>query len=174
MKAHACALLMLALGCGDDGRAPAVQRPVPDKEALIRGNRDAVRLEDHDMDIYQRRVGLETVRTPRGVRYKLLRDVPGENIRPMQWAVVNYRITLLDGTTAYHSEPGQPEWFKVEMDDVESGLHEGIQYLSPGDSAVLIIPSYRAHGLIGDLDRIPPRSTVVYHIGLVRAADERR
>jgi FKBP-type peptidyl-prolyl cis-trans isomerase len=51
---------------------------------------------------------------------------------------------------------------------VESGLHEGVQLLSPGDSAILVIPSYRAHGLIGDQDRIPMRSSVVYRVGLVK------
>ena len=53
------------------------------------------------------------------------------------------------------------------MDNVESGLHEAIQHLSPGDSAVIVIPSYRAHGLIGDQDKVPMRSSVVYRIGLV-------
>jgi FKBP-type peptidyl-prolyl cis-trans isomerase len=57
---------------------------------------------------------------------------------------------------------------------VESGLHEAIQLLSPGDSALFIIPSYRAHGLVGDMEQIPMRSTVVYHIGLVRLSGKGR
>ena len=64
--------------------------------------------------------------------------------------------------------------FLVEMDDVESGLHEAIQLMSPGDSAVVLIPSYRAHGLIGDQDRIPMRSSLVYHIGLLKLSDNKR
>jgi FKBP-type peptidyl-prolyl cis-trans isomerase len=46
--------------------------------------------------------------------------------------------------------------------------------LSPGDSALFIIPSYRAHGLVGDMEQIPMRSTVVYHIGLVRLSGKGR
>ncbi|HMC98075.1 MAG TPA: FKBP-type peptidyl-prolyl cis-trans isomerase, partial [Flavobacteriales bacterium] len=89
-----------------------------------------------------------------------------------EWATVNYRLELINGDSAYASEPGKPESFKIEMDDVESGLHEAIQELSPGDSAIVIIPSYRAHGLIGDQQRVPMRSTVVYHIGLVKVSEE--
>jgi FKBP-type peptidyl-prolyl cis-trans isomerase len=116
------------------------------------------------------RYGIVAQRTGTGIRYQLLRDQPGTAALPGQWAMVNYRVELLNGDTAYTTETGHPEAFKVEMDNVESGLHEGIQLLSPGDSAVIIIPSYRAHGLIGDMDRIPMRSSVVYHIGLVKVS----
>ncbi len=137
---------------------------------MIEENRTAVKLEDRDINLYVQRYGLEMTPTGRGVRYQLLRDVEGVNVRPGQWAFIHYRVELLNGDTAYASEPGSPEAFLVEMDDVESGLHEGIQMLSPGDSAIVIIPSYRAHGLIGDQDRIPPRSSVVYHLGLERVS----
>jgi FKBP-type peptidyl-prolyl cis-trans isomerase FkpA len=164
----------LFLGCGNDGRVPVVQRQMPDSEALIKENRDAIKLEDRDIDLYIERYGIQAQRTGRGIRYQLLRDVPGEVPRPEQWVSINYRVELLSGDTAYSSGPGKPESFKVEMDDVESGLHEGIQLLSPGDSAVIIIPSYRAHGLIGDMDRIPMRSSLVYHVGLVKVTGSGR
>ena len=39
------------------------------------------------------------------------------------------------------------------------------------DSAIIVIPSYRAHGLIGDQDRIPMRSSIVYRLGVVAITD---
>lgn len=164
-------LLSLMIACGGGDRSPLPGGPAQ-QERLIGENRDAVRMEDRDIRLYAARMELDLITTDRGVRYRMVRDVPGEPVRPGQWAMVNYRSLLLNGDTAYASKPGQPESFKVEMDDVESGLHEGIQILSPGDSAILVIPSYRAHGLIGDMARIPPRSTVVYHIGLVKVSGE--
>jgi len=172
MVLHTTALALL-LGCGNDGRVPAGQRQTVDPEALIKENQNAIKLEDRDIDLYMDRYGIIAQRSARGVRYQILRDEPGEVAKSGQWAAVNYRVELLNGDTAYSTGPGRPESFKVEMADVESGLHEAIQYLSPGDSAVLIIPSYRAHGLIGDMDRIPMRSSVVYHIGLVRVSGDR-
>ncbi len=163
-------VMALFLGCGGDGRAPVVQRQAPTAEQLIQENRDAIKLEDRDIDLYLERKGIVALRSGRGIRYKLLRDQAGEVVRPGQWAVVNYRLELLNGDTAYSTTTGQPESFKVEMDDVESGLHEAIQFLSPGDSAIFVIPSYRAHGLIGDMDRIPMRSSLVYRVGLVKVS----
>jgi FKBP-type peptidyl-prolyl cis-trans isomerase len=163
-------VLALFLGCGNDGRVPVVQRQAPTQEELIQENRDAFKLEDRDIDLYLERKGVVAERSPRGIRYAILRDVPGELARAGQWAVINYRVELLNGDTAYSTEAGSPESFKVEMDDVESGLHEAVQLLSPGDSALIVIPSYRAHGLIGDMDRIPMRSSVVYRVGLVKVS----
>lgn len=170
MKAFLFTGLLLLVSCGGDGRVPVVQRhaaPAQRTDSMFERNRDAVKLEDRDMDLLVKRQAWPVVATGTGVRYVIWRDVPGVNVRPEQWASVNYRVELVNGDTAYATEPGKPESFLVEHDNVESGLHEAIQLLSPGDSATFIIPSYRAHGLIGDMDRIPMRSTVVYHIGLV-------
>lgn len=168
MKAHLLMVLAVA-GCGGDGVVPSAQvQQVP--ADMVKENREAVKLEDRDIDLYARRNALVLITSGTGVRHRLLRDVPGDTIRPGQWARVNYRMELLNGDTAYASIVGEPESFLVGMDDVESGLHEAIQHLSPGDSALIIIPSYRAHGLIGDMDKVPMRSSVVYRIGLVSAS----
>jgi FKBP-type peptidyl-prolyl cis-trans isomerase len=159
------AFILLLVACNGSAPAPVQQQPAT-KEELIRDNRDAMRLEDRDIDLYVNRFALDPQRSGTGVRHQLLRDAPGAAVKPGQWALVRYRMELLNGDTAYTSNPEGPEGFLVEEDNVESGLHEAIQQLSVGDSAIIIIPSYRAHGLIGDQDRVPPRSTVVYRIGL--------
>lgn len=175
MRSAIILTILTAVGCGDrDGRVPYTQRVPPTQESLIEENKEALRLEEKDIKRYVDRSGLPFNTTARGVRYVILRDVPGATASPDQWATLNYRLELLNGDTAYATGPGEPETFKVEMDDVESGLHEGIQLLSPGDSAVLIIPSYRAHGLIGDQDRIPMRSSLVYRVGLVKLSRKDR
>lgn len=172
MKTLAITGLALFMACGGDGRVPARQKEMPTQEQLLKENRDAVKLEQHDIDLYARRHGLELLTTGTGIRYRILRDAEGPKARPDQWAKVNYKVELLNGDSAYASAPGKPESFVVEMDQVESGLHEAIQLLSAGDSALIVIPSYRAHGLIGDQDRIPMRSTIVYRLGLVAVSDQ--
>jgi FKBP-type peptidyl-prolyl cis-trans isomerase len=81
---------------------------------------------------------------------------------------VDFEISLLNGQICYTSEIKGPESFMVEKSDIESGLHEGIQYMCPGDRAKFIIPSLAAHGLVGDTDKIPPLTTVIYDIELIR------
>jgi FKBP-type peptidyl-prolyl cis-trans isomerase len=162
----------MLMACGGDGRVP-IRHPgrTPDAADLLRENREAVRLEQHDIDLFAKRTGLDLKTTGTGVRYLLLRDSAGPTAKPDQWAKVNYTVVLLNGDSAYATEPGRPESFLVEMDQVESGLHEAIQLLSTGDSAVIVIPSYRAHGLIGDQERIPMRSSIVYRLGVVSVTD---
>ncbi len=81
---------------------------------------------------------------------------------------VDFEISLLNGEICYSSEIKGPESFMVEKSDIESGLHEGIQYMCPGDHAKFIIPSHAAHGLVGDTDKIPPLTPVIYDIELIR------
>ncbi len=173
MKMLVIAFFSLFMACGGDGRVPTQQRTMPSADDMLKENRDAVKLEDHDIDLFAKRIGLDLTPTGRGVRYHLLRDVEGPNAMTGQWAKVNYRLELINGDSAYATAAGKPESFLIDRDNVESGLHEAIQLMSPGDSALIVIPSYRAHGLAGDQERIPMRSTLVYRLGLVAVmADE--
>lgn len=164
-----CALVLLA--CGDERTPPPARvgedKPKPDTH-LMDENKAFAQREERDIEAWLLRQGGSMHRTGTGLRYKLIRDVPGDTAKPGDLAAVNYEVFLLDGTKAYTSNREKPESFRIEHDNVESGLHEGIQHLSPGDSAVIVIPSALAFGLIGDQDKIPMRSTVVYHIGLVK------
>lgn len=164
-------LVAMLAACGD-GRTPPPAR-VGEEHArpdtrLLDENKAIAERESRDIDAWVARQGVAMRSSGTGVRYKLVRDVPGDTARPDQYATVDYAVFLIDGTKCYASEPGRPESFKVEHDNVESGLHEAIQHLSPGDSAVVVIPSHRAFGLIGDQDKIPMRSTIIYHIRLVK------
>lgn len=167
MKVFSIVLLSLFMACGGDGRVPTQPQAMPSADDVLKQNRDAVKLEDHDIDLFAKRIGLDLIPTGRGVRYHLIRDVESPNAMTGQWATVNYSLQLINGDTAYVTEQGKPESFLIEQDNVESGLHEAIQLMGPGDSALIVIPSYRAHGLSGDQDRIPMRSTLVYRLGLV-------
>ena len=52
----------------------------------------------------------------------------------------------------------------VGASEMEPGMTLTFRRLCHGDSAVLILPPHFAKGLIGDMDRIPPHSVVVYFV----------
>jgi FKBP-type peptidyl-prolyl cis-trans isomerase FklB len=162
--------VFLFAACGGGRTPPATigERGAPVDTRLMDENRKLGQREEQDIQDWTRRQGVPMVSTGTGLRYKLVRDVPGDTAKPGQVAVLNFAVFLLNGDTCYSSEPGHPASFRIEHADVESGLQEGVQHLSAGDSAVLVIPSALAFGLLGDRNKIPMRSTVVYHIGLVR------
>lgn len=170
MKTPLILPMLLLLACGDVRQPPpaVVGHPqaAPDTR-LMDENKRMARREENDIQDWLRRSHAGMTASGTGLRYRLVRDVPGDTAKPEQVAVVNFAVFLLNGDTCYVSKPGEPASFRIEHSDVESGLQEGIQHLSVGDSAVLVIPSALAFGLLGDRDKIPMRSTVVYHIGLV-------
>jgi len=169
MRAALLSLVLLA-ACTNGGDAPPArvgETPARHDDALLDKNKELSEREDRDINDWIARQGVPMIRSGTGVRYKLVRDVPGDTAHSGQIAVIRFRVELLNGTVCYASEPGTAESFRIEHDNVESGLHEAVQHMSPGDSAVIVIPSHRAFGLAGDQDKIPMRSPVVYRLGLV-------
>ena len=90
-------------------------------------------------------------------------DESGE-IEPGDGVSLTYNLNLLDGTPCYSSKEQGLKQFFVEKSDAEQGLHEAVQFMHPGDSALIIIPPHRAFGLTGDGNRIPPGAILVYEI----------
>jgi FKBP-type peptidyl-prolyl cis-trans isomerase len=137
------------------------------KESLIKINSAKVRLENDQIDSYVNRHGWPVLTTGTGLRYYIYERGEGRSAKSNMTATVEYCVTLLSGDTAYTSRESGPQDFLINMDNVESGLHEGIQYMKVGDRAKLVLPSYLAHGLVGDSKKIPPRTSIVYDIKLV-------
>jgi FKBP-type peptidyl-prolyl cis-trans isomerase FkpA len=78
------------------------------------------------------------------------------------------KISLLDDTEVYKTAEDEVNEFVIDRTDIESGIHEGIKKMKVGEKAKLIIPSHLAHGLIGDLDKVPPLSVLIVDIHLVK------
>jgi FKBP-type peptidyl-prolyl cis-trans isomerase len=136
------------------------------RDTLIKVNKKFVETENDRINKYIRRRGLNVIETGTGLRYAIIKRGSGMRAKNGMIARVKYRVSLLNGTVCY-DKTDKVEEFLIGMDDVESGLHEGITYMHVGDKAILILPSHLAHGLIGDLNKIPPQSAIVYEIELV-------
>lgn len=83
------------------------------------------------------------------------------------FATVGYEVMLLDGKVIYSSQTDGPAQVKIEKDDVESGIHEVLKIMRVGEKAAVILHPHRAHGLLGDDDKIGPQSVVVYNLHLI-------
>lgn len=136
---------------------------------LMEVNRNRVSAERERIDNYVRRRNWRVVETGTGLRYHIYQKSDSSLQRPVagNMVYVTYSVSLIDGTQCY-SRVDHPETFRVEQDNVESGLHEGIQFMRPGEKAHLILPPHLAHGLIGDMDKIPMNATIIYDIHLLR------
>lgn len=51
---------------------------------------------------------------------------------------------------------------------IELGLHTAIEGMKEGEKKLVLIPSFLAKGLAGDLDKVPPQSPLRYDIRLIQ------
>ncbi len=140
-----------------------------DKEAVkkqfIEANKLLAKKELDDMDAYARRHKMSFVNTDLGLRYYVYEpSAKGDSIKDNSEITMDFTVSLLDGTECYTSAEKGPKTFIVGKEDTESGIQKGVKFLKKGDKAIILIPSHLAHGLLGDMNKIPPQMPIVYDI----------
>lgn len=156
-------IVLLVLSCGEEAR---VEQPIdlPNTEESSEMNKTWVKKEYQLIENFIERNQWEVEATGSGLNYLIYKNGTGDEVNSGDEVMIDFEITLLDGTKCYSTEETGPVPFIVDKDNVESGLHEGVSHMRVGDKAKLIIPSYLAHGLAGDLNKIPMQSTLIYDV----------
>ncbi len=173
MKNQIVVILLLALftqSCTDSHRKQQQVQNIQSKgfqDKLIEANKMYVKRETDEIDQYVNHHGWQMIKTGTGLRYMITSKGNGEQAKEGQRAKLNFKISLLDGTLCYSSDSTGAKEFTIGQDHVETGLHEGIQYLHVGDKATFILPSYLAYGLVGDGNKIPSKASVLYQVELL-------
>ena len=134
-------------------------------------NRYLATVDAERIESFAKRRNWKMQTTKTGLWYMIYEQGSGPKTKSGQLALLNYEISLLDGTLCYSSDSLGAKTFAVGHGGVESGLEEGILLLREGDKARLIMPPHRAHGLLGDMNKIPARSIIVYDIELLKLSE---
>ena len=136
-------------------------------EKLLEGNIAAIEFENEQIDKYIIQNGWNMIKTGTGLRYQVLEKGKGEKTAFGKKIQIEYEVKLLNGKTIYSSEKSGLKEFVLGSGGVESGLEEGMLLLNVGDKTRFIIPSYLAHGLSGDQNEIPAKSTLIYSVKVI-------
>ena len=160
-----CFILLQA--CKQQNTSPPEVNSGNMDEPMIRVNQRLAKEEAFAIESYIRRKEWKMEKTGTGLHYMIIEHGKGRPAESGMRATVNFTLRLLDGTICYSSDFTGSETFRIDHDQVESGLHEGVKLLHQGDRAKFILPSHLAHGLVGDNNKIPPRSPVIYDIQLL-------
>jgi FKBP-type peptidyl-prolyl cis-trans isomerase len=137
------------------------------QEKLIKFNQNKVKAETDIIADFAKDNYPNSTTTNTGVYYEIYSSGDSLRIKNKDVAIVNYSINLLGGEQIYSTQKNGPEKIWIGHDDVPSGLHEGLMLMARGDSAILIMPSYRAYGFTGDQGVIPQNAILIYHIDLI-------
>jgi FKBP-type peptidyl-prolyl cis-trans isomerase FkpA len=164
--------MLLVTACGSEPKA--ADKPNTDElnahqaqieEQFVHANQSLQLKENDDMDAYAKSHNTPFIKTTSGIRYHVYAaSLKGDSIKEGDLVHLKYKLFLLDGTLAYSSDADGVKEIEVGHENIESGIHKGLQLLKRGDKALLMIPSALAHGLLGDMNKIPPQMPIVYDL----------
>ena len=136
-------------------------------EKLMEANRIAIETENEQIEKLIDSTGWKMEKTATGLRYEIIKKGNGPEAKEGKTVRFGYEVRLISSEVIYSSDQSGLKEFKIGSGGVESGLEEGILKLGVGDKARFIIPSYLAHGLSGDQDKVPPKATLIYTVKLI-------
>jgi FKBP-type peptidyl-prolyl cis-trans isomerase FkpA len=139
------------------------------RQKMVEVNRIMVGKDKRRIEGYLERNKLEMFESPTGLWYSVQNPAQADSVKPGMLVKLSYRLSLLDGTTCYHSQKDGIKSFRVGHGGVESGLEEGMLLMKVGGRAKFIMPPHLAYGLTGDGDCIPARAIIIYDIEVLSA-----
>ena len=142
------------------------------RDELISLNRRMVEIDADEIKDYVEKNNLEMTETKTGLWYRIDEEGEGNIVTKGNVVEIKYEVRLLDSTFCYSSDSLGTKIFKVGQGGVEAGLEEGILLLKKNSKATFIMPPHRAYGLVGDDDRIPGRTSIVYKVEVVGLKEE--
>ncbi len=135
------------------------------KNQFIKANKQIIQKENDEMDHYAKSHKMPFIVTRAGIRYYVYKpSEKGDSLKSGGMVTMDYKVSLLDGTECYSSQKEGKKTFIVGEENIESGIHKAMLFLKHGDKAIILIPSYLAHGLLGDLKKIPPQMPIIYDV----------
>jgi len=158
--------LLTSVACKIQSKDKPEKREITDEE-LISVNRYMVGKDASIIKEYALQNNFKMLETQTGLWYQIDKVGDGDLARKGDIVKIAYDICLLDGTQCYSSDSLGYKSFKVGQGGVENGLEEGILLMQKGTKATFIMPPHRAHGLVGDDDKIPGRSILLYKVELI-------
>ena len=107
--------------------------------------------------------------TASGLQYQIVQEGTGKQPKATDKVTVHYTGKLLDGTV-FDSSVQRGEPIEFGLNQVIPGWTEGVQLMKEGGKIILYIPSELGYG-DRDMGQIPPGSTLIFEVELIKVAE---
>lgn len=166
-------MLITNFGCNSsqETEQPVFVDETQIEDTLIKANKFLLERDKELIESYISRRNWHMQVTESGLWYEIYQHTDSRQVKFGDIVKYNYVLSLLDGTICYTSEKSAPGEIKIGQSGKEFGLDEGLLKMRKGEKAHFILPPHMAHGLIGDMEKIPARSVVVYDIEIIEIID---
>lgn len=154
--------ILISVSCRERSRQQGENEKL-NTEQLAEINRQLLIKDRERIMSYIKRKDLDMKETDTGLWISSNADTNG-TINEGDRVTLEYSCSLLDGAVVYNSVEDGLMIFEVGKSDIPSGINEGVKLLGEGSEAVMILPGYLGYGLLGDEQKIPARSILVYNI----------
>jgi len=158
-------IFILIFSCQQERKKPktvselkAYEKPLEDV------NKYLLKKDETTIANYCKRRGWKMKMTQSGLWYGNLSASNLDSVKQGDIIEIAYKVALLDGSVIYDSDSLGTKVFEVGHGGVENGLEEGILMMKNKEKYRFIMPPHKAHGLLGDLNKIPARSTIIYYV----------
>ncbi len=163
--------LLFFVACSQRSSNTKVQSTEDYKKNLVSANKGLVELDQERIKNYVQRRNWNMEITETGMWFQIVNPNQNQKAETGKIAYLKYQVTLLDGTLCYSSDSLGIMQFLIGKGGVESGLEEAILMMRVGEKGRFILPPHLAHGLLGDENKIPPRSVIVYNAELLKLTE---
>ena len=161
LKTGVIGIAVLLAGCAERAE-PAVD--VPQMNAVERNRMYLAQEREMLKDYIETHELVGIVRDGYGMY--ALSMVPGTGMTAEMGDEVIYQATVYlfdDSGVGQYTDTVELGYSQIDI-----GLHEAISGMKEGEKKLVLIPSFLARGLAGDLDKVPPQSPLRYDLRLIQ------
>ncbi len=164
--------IFLIVACNNEEvtKQPRVQKRFI-QDSLMKANQFLLQRDSELIQSYVDRHNFKMKITPEGLWYDIYKKTEGRKLQNGNIIRYKYKIELLDGTVCYSSDKDGIAQIKLGSSGKETGLEKAFLMMRVGEKAKFILPPYLAYGLVGDMKKIPARSSLVYDVEITELVD---
>lgn len=161
---------LLLVACEKKLQMPSNKYIVADSSSadMVKLNKLLFDVEQEEIKAYVTDSKLDFKQTKSGVWYAITQAGSGANIKRSTAVLIDYKVETLQGLLCYDFTRAKQQTLVVGQSQREHGFNEALTLLHEGDKAVFVAPSNLCFGMLGDADKVPPRTALVYTINAIK------